>query len=65
MWSQHAGGGSVGPVEPIDCHGCDLNAPIFALFLRIFILCFRAATVVAKYSLLSARLQHVHDPYLV
>jgi WD40 repeat protein len=47
------------------CHGCDLNAPIFALFLRIFILCFRAATVVAKYSLFSARLQHVHSLYLV
>jgi hypothetical protein len=47
------------------CHGCDLNAPIFALFLRIFILCFRAATVVAKYGLFSARLQHVHGLYLV
>jgi hypothetical protein len=47
------------------CHGCDLNAPIFALFLHIFILCFRAATVVAKYGLSSARLQHVHGLYLV
>jgi hypothetical protein len=47
------------------CHGCDLNAPIFALFLRIFILCFRAATVIAKYGLFSARLQHVHGLYLV
>jgi hypothetical protein len=31
------------------CHGCDLNVLIFAIFLRIFPLCFQAATVVAKY----------------
>jgi hypothetical protein len=49
----------------LGCHGCDLNAPIFALFLRIFILCFRAATVVAKYGFFSARLQHMHGLYLV
>jgi hypothetical protein len=49
----------------IHCHGCDLNALIFAIFLHIFPLCFRAATVVAKYTPFSTRLQHVHDLYLV
>jgi hypothetical protein len=41
-----------------NCHGCDLDASIFALFLRIFILCSQAPTSLAFYGLFSARPPH-------
>jgi hypothetical protein len=48
------------PADPICepcCHRCNLNAPIFALFSHIFILCFRATTVVAS----TVPLAHVYN----